>query len=282
MIISVKFIFLGVIVAKDEDEACYYIDEILEKKKFGAAGSTVVVEELLVGEEVSVLAFSDGVNISLMPSAQDHKRAYDNDEGPNTGGMGAYCPCPFVDDKILKQIEKEVIQRAVDGLRKEGTPFVGIVFAGIMLTPRGPKVLEYNCRFGDPETQSILPLLDSDLYDTFFACANGNLPSAIPKWKKGVTCGVVVASAGYPESAIKGQPITGLTESDEKSGILVFHAGSELKDNTLLTSGGRILSVVAVDTNLESAAKRALAGAGAVRIEKSFFRKDIGQKALRK
>lgn len=273
----------GVVVAKDVDEACQHVDHILKDKVFGAAGNTLVVEELLVGDEVSVLAFTDGKTVSLMPPAQDHKRAYENDEGPNTGGMGAYCPCHYVDENMLKIIEKDIIQKTVDQLRKESKPFKGVLYAGLMLTESGPKVLEFNCRFGDPETQSILPLLDSDLYDICLACATGKLDKVLatgePKWKeKTFACGVVVASEGYPAKATNGQLIGGL-ENVKQGGMLVFHGGSRYQNGEFYTSGGRILTVVGLGSDLVAAAGRALLGAEMVEIEKSFFRLDIAKKA---
>lgn len=269
----------GVIVATDVEDACKNIDLMLDSKTFGAAGETIVIEELLIGDEVSVLAFTDGTNVALMPPACDHKRAYENDEGPNTGGMGAFCPSPFVDESDLKQIRDVVIQPAVDGLRKENSPFVGTLYAGLMMTASGPKVIEFNCRFGDPETQAILPLMDSDLYDTCLACAQGNLLNALPRWKNKVVCGVVIASGGYPASATKNQLIEGLDDVT-RNGLLIFHGGTAYKDNKFFTAGGRVLSVVSVENNLIEAAKNALHGASLVKIEKSFYRSDIAKKAI--
>ncbi|RWS17967.1 trifunctional purine biosynthetic protein adenosine-3-like protein [Dinothrombium tinctorium] len=270
----------GVIVANDTNEVCEQIDLMLEQKVFGEAGNTIIIEELLEGPEVSVLAFTDGTTIRVMPPAQDHKRAYDGDRGPNTGGMGAYCPCPLIDAALLKLIETDVLQRAVDGLRREGKPFVGTIYAGLMLTRRGPKVLEFNCRFGDPETQSILPLLESDLFDIFLSCINGNLANNPISWKQElVSCGVVIASAGYPASATKGQLIEGLDDV-LKAGLMVFHGGTVLKEGKHYTAGGRVLSVVAIEKDLPSAAAKAQCGAKLVKIEKSFYRTDIAKKVI--
>jgi phosphoribosylamine--glycine ligase len=270
----------GVIVAANQKEACDAIDFILLKKAFGSAGNTVVVEELLEGDEVSVLAFTDGTNIKTLLPSQDHKRAFDNDVGPNTGGMGAYCPYPFLDNKTIEIIEKEILQKTIDGLKSEKSPFVGLLYAGLMLTKTGPKVIEFNCRFGDPETQSILPLLESDLYDVCLACTQQKLQSINLKWKSKSACGVVVASQGYPDGPIpKGQLIEGIDDA-VKNGLLVFHGGTELKENKFYTSGGRVLTIVAVEDNLRTAADKALKGAALIKIEKAFYRKDIANKAL--
>lgn len=268
----------GVIVCSSVDEALEAIDKILDKKEFGSAGEVVVIEELMEGEEMSVLAFTDGFNVSIMPPAQDHKRAYENDEGPNTGGMGAYCPYPFVDEQTLKFIEKEIIKKAIDGLRNENAPFVGTLYAGLMLTKNGPKVVEFNCRFGDPETQSILPLLDSDLYEILLACAKGTLKSVNPKWKSKSTCGVVIASGGYPGSIVKGKLMSGLDQVNQIN-LLGFHAGTEMKNGSYYTSGGRVITVVAVEDDLETAVKRARHGASLITFENCFYRKDIALKA---
>lgn len=200
----------GVVVASDVTEACEAVDEILGAKKYGSAGETLVVEELLAGEEVSVLAFVDAYHVQVMLPAQDHKRLRDNDKGPNTGGMGAYCPCPIISSNELEYVKEKVIQKAVDGLRKEGIQYCGVLYAGIMLTADGPKVLEFNCRFGDPETQVILPLLNSDLYDIMIACCNNRLKDINLQWRNDLSAvGVIMASAGYPESSTKGCIIEG-------------------------------------------------------------------------
>jgi len=270
----------GVIVAANQNEACDAIDLILSKNAFGTAGNTIVVEELLEGDEVSVLAFTDGVHFKALLPSQDHKRAFDNDLGPNTGGMGAYCPFPLIDNKTIEIVEKEILQKTIDGLRSEGNPFVGLLYAGLMITKDGPKVIEFNCRFGDPETQSVLPLLDSDLYEICLACTQNNLKSIDLKWKNKSACGIVVATQGYPNGPIpKGQLIEGIDDAI-KNGLLVFHGGTQLRENKFYTSGGRILTVVAVQDNLAAAADKALTGASLIKIENSFYRKDIAHKAL--
>ncbi|KAH7939025.1 hypothetical protein HPB52_005022 [Rhipicephalus sanguineus] len=270
----------GVIVAADKTEAIAAIDTIMKDKVLGSAGDTVVVEELLDGDEISVLVFSDGVNYSVMPPAQDHKRLKDGDQGPNTGGMGAYCPCPLVSDQVMEQIRVEVVQRTLDGMRKDGRKFVGVLFAGIMLTKSGPKVLEFNCRFGDPETESVLPLLESDLYETMLACTEGNLPRALPVWKKNLyAVGVVLASGGYPQSYPKGKIITGLEKAREH-GVQIFHAGTTKSENHIVTSGGRVMVCLATHSDLRTAKQLAQLGAEIVHFEGKFFRHDIAFRAI--
>uniref|UniRef100_A0A2R5LMJ2 Trifunctional purine biosynthetic protein adenosine-3 n=1 Tax=Ornithodoros turicata TaxID=34597 RepID=A0A2R5LMJ2_9ACAR len=270
----------GVIVAEDKAEALAAVDMIMKDKTVGVAGDTVVVEELLEGDEISVLAFTDGVNVSLMPAAQDHKRLKDGDQGPNTGGMGAYCPCPLVSDEVLEQVKVDVIERTVNGLMKDGRKFVGVLYAGLMLTKNGPKVLEFNCRFGDPETESILPLLESDLYETMLACVEGNLPRALPVWKKNLyAVGVVLVSGGYPGSYPKGKVISGLEKATEH-GVIIFHAGTAKSDNHIVTSGGRVMVCLALHSDLRTAKQLAQLGAEFVRFDGKFFRKDIAFRAI--
>lgn len=271
----------GVVVAKDRDEACEAVDMMLEQNTFGDAGKSIVVEELLEGQEVSVLSFTDGTTVYAMPGAQDHKRAYDGDEGPNTGGMGAYCPCPFLTEDIRNEAQSSVLQRAVDGLRKDGKPFVGVLYAGLILTTDGPKVLEFNCRFGDPETQSVLSLLDSDLFEIFVACTKKTLHTMSLKWKQQYACGIVIASGGYPASATKGVPILNTSQA-EAAGVTLFHGGTEWKNSSLLTSGGRVLTVVGIADTLPKAVEKAKEGAEIIKIDKSFYRRDIAAKALTK
>ncbi|XP_053379386.1 trifunctional purine biosynthetic protein adenosine-3-like [Mercenaria mercenaria] len=266
----------GVVIATNKAEACQAVKECLQEKKFGASGETVVVEELLQGEEVSILAFSDGTTVSLMPAAQDHKRLLDRDEGPNTGGMGAVCPYPKVGFSDLRKIKEDIMQKTVQGLKEEGIPYVGVLYAGLMMTDDGPKVLEYNCRFGDPETQSILPLMKSDLYTTCVACVKGTLNDNLPEYdlaKK--VLGVVLVSGGYPGAYKKGCAITGLEEA-ENLGITVFHAGTAVKDDSLVTSGGRVLAVMAMESNFETAASVAQKGAEMIKFDGVYHRKDIG------
>ncbi|XP_050020741.1 trifunctional purine biosynthetic protein adenosine-3 [Alexandromys fortis] len=270
----------GVIVAKNKEEACKAVREIMQEKSFGAAGETVVVEEFLDGEEVSCLCFTDGKTVAPMPPAQDHKRLLDGDEGPNTGGMGAYCPTPQVPKDLLLKIKDTILQRTVDGMQQEGVPYTGILYAGIMLTKDGPKVLEFNCRFGDPECQVILPLLKSDLYEVIRSTLDGQLSASLPVWLENHTAiTVVMASKGYPGAYSKGVEITGFPEA-QALGLQVFHAGTALKDGRVVTSGGRVLTVTAVQENLESARDEARKGLAAIKFEGAVYRKDIGFRAV--
>ncbi|XP_067116504.1 trifunctional purine biosynthetic protein adenosine-3 isoform X1 [Osmerus mordax] len=270
----------GVIVARDQDEACQAVLEIMKDKAFGAAGETVVVEELLEGEEVSCLCFSDGTTVSPMPPAQDHKRLQDGDQGPNTGGMGAYCPTPQVSKEMLQEIREAVLQRTVDGMKEEGAPYVGVLYAGLMLTKQGPKVLEYNCRFGDPECQVLMPLLKSDLYEVLQSTLQGRLASSAPVWQEDSSAvTVVMASAGYPGSYKTGVEITGLSQVEEL-GVQLFHAGTALRHGLLVSSGGRVLTVTAVRSSLETALHAANQGVAAVGFAGAVYRRDIGHRAI--
>ncbi|XP_038202411.1 trifunctional purine biosynthetic protein adenosine-3 isoform X2 [Arvicola amphibius] len=252
----------------------------MQEKSFGAAGETVVVEEFLDGEEVSCLCFTDGKTVAPMPPAQDHKRLLDGDEGPNTGGMGAYCPTPQVPKDLLLKIKDTILQRTVDGMQQEGVPYTGILYAGIMLTKDGPKVLEFNCRFGDPECQVILPLLKSDLYEVIRSTLDGQLSASLPVWLENHTAiTVVMASKGYPGAYSKGLEITGFPEA-QALGLQVFHAGTALKDGRVVTSGGRVLTVTAVQENLVSARDEARKGLAAIKFEGAVYRKDIGFRAV--
>ncbi|XP_018412961.1 PREDICTED: trifunctional purine biosynthetic protein adenosine-3 [Nanorana parkeri] len=270
----------GVIVASSKEEACKAVNEIMQDKAFGEAGETVVVEELLEGEEVSCLCFTDGVTVAPMPPAQDHKRLMDGDQGPNTGGMGAYCPAPQISEALLAEIRDTVLQRAVDGVRKDGTPYIGVLYAGIMLTKDGLKVLEFNCRFGDPECQVILPLLQSDLYDVIQATLDGHLVGSMPVWLQDhAAVTVVMASGGYPGSYAKGLEITGFSQARDL-GLEVFHAGTALKDGKVVTSGGRVLTVTAIRKDLISALEEANKGVAVVQFSGAIYRKDIGYRAI--
>ncbi|XP_056287464.1 trifunctional purine biosynthetic protein adenosine-3 [Pseudoliparis swirei] len=270
----------GVIVAQDQDAACRAVMDIMKDRAFGAAGDTVVVEELLEGEEVSCLCFTDGSSVSAMPPAQDHKRLQDGDLGPNTGGMGAYCPTPQVSQEMLQQIREAVLQKTVDGMRAEGTPYVGVLYAGLMLTKQGLKVLEFNCRFGDPECQVLLPLLQSDLYEVILNTVGGKLASNAPVWRQDASAvTVVMASAGYPGSYEKGVEITGLSQVQD-SDVQVFHAGTALKDGAVVSSGGRVLTVTAVRPALEAALEAANRGVAAVGFPGAVYRRDIGHRAI--
>lgn len=273
----------GVVVAADKKEACDAVDFILTDKKFGVAGEVVVVEELLQGEEVSVLAFTDGKTIKAMLPAQDHKRIFNNDQGPNTGGMGAYCPCPLLNQDQLKYVQEVVLQRTMDGLQKENLKFVGVLYAGLMLTPDGPKVLEFNCRFGDPETEVILPLLESDFFEVMHSCCTGKLSAVDLRWKQNVSAvGVVMASRGYPESSSKGQVISGIEQVDTMKDHVVFHCGTAIKDGKVVTNGGRVLIAVAMAPQLTMAAAKATTACSIIRFDGEQHRTDIAHKGIAK
>ncbi|ODM96825.1 Trifunctional purine biosynthetic protein adenosine-3 [Orchesella cincta] len=270
----------GVIVAANAKEASQAVDEIAST--FGKASETIIVEELLEGEEVSVLGFSDGNTVSVMMPSQDHKRLKDGDEGPNTGGMGAYCPCPLLTERDMEIVNEQIMKKTIQGLKSEGVRYIGILYAGLMMTKDGPKVLEFNCRFGDPETQVLLPLLESDLFDAFSACINGNLGNLELKWVPNTyTVGVVMASAGYPGTYAKGKEITKLQEVNSLPGHVVFHAGTKLSDTgKVVTSGGRVLIAVALGQELALASAKALHAVNMIHFEGAQFRNDIAKKGI--
>lgn len=270
----------GVIVAKDKEEACKAIDEILIDKKFGSAGESIVVEELLEGEEVSMLAFTDGKTIIPMIPAQDHKRIFNNDIGPNTGGMGAYCPCPLLNKDNYEIVKSNILQKAIDGLKQEQIPFVGVLYAGLMLTKDGPRVLEFNCRFGDPETQVILPLLKSDLFNIMKACCEGSLDESLIVWEKNLfAVGVILASQGYPISSSKGQIITGINDVSHTN--FIFHSGTNISSKgELVTNGGRVLITVSLAPSLALAAAKATHAAQIISFDGKQFRTDIAHKGI--
>ncbi|XP_061483755.1 trifunctional purine biosynthetic protein adenosine-3 [Rhineura floridana] len=270
----------GVVVATSKEDACKAVREIMQDKTFGTAGETVVVEELLEGEEVSCLCFTDGVTIAPMPPAQDHKRLLDGDQGPNTGGMGAYSPAPQLSKDLLLKIRNSILQKTIDGIRKEGIPYIGVLYAGIMLTKDGPKVLEFNCRFGDPECQVILPLLKSDLYEVIQATMDRKLSCHMPVWLEDCAAvTVVMASEGYPGSYAKGLEITGFPQA-KQLGLQVFHAGTAMKDGKVVTNGGRVLTVTAIKKDLITALEEANRGVGIIRFKGAIYRKDIGYRAI--
>ncbi|EDX04047.1 trifunctional purine biosynthetic protein adenosine-3 [Drosophila simulans] len=274
----------GVVVAANAEEACQAVDEILGELKYGQAGATLVVEELLEGEEVSVLAFTDGKSVRAMLPAQDHKRLGNGDTGPNTGGMGAYCPCPLISQPALELVQKAVLERAVQGLIKERINYQGVLYAGLMLTRDGPRVLEFNCRFGDPETQVILPLLENDLFEVMQACCSAKLDKIPLQWRNGVSAvGVILASAGYPETSTKGCIISGLPAANTPT-QLVFHSGLAVNaQKEALTNGGRVLIAIALDGSLKEAAAKATKLAGSITFSGSGaqYRTDIAQKAFK-
>lgn len=266
----------GVVVAQTVEEAEEAVRAMMGDHKFGAAGTRVVIEECMTGPEVTVLAFCDGEHLVPMPSSQDHKRAYDGNRGPNTGGMGAISPSPNYTPEIAKRCMEEIFLPTVAALKAEGRPFHGVIYFGLMLTLDGPKVVEYNARFGDPECQAVLSLLDSDLMDIFQACRTGTLDQVDIRWKEGAACCLVLASGGYPASYAKGYPITGLEEAGRTA--VVFHAGTRLaEDGSILTNGGRVLGVTATAPDLEAAINGAYSAAQHIHFQDMHFRTDIGR-----
>ncbi len=265
----------GVIVCDDVEMADAALRRVMLDHEFGASGHRVIIEERLSGSEVSALAFSDGKTVALMPLARDHKRVNDGDQGANTGGMGAYAPVTDVPDDLTDQVLKQVLQPVIDGMAAHGTPYVGVLYAGLMLTHEGLKVLEYNCRFGDPETQVILPLLDGDLAEILVACIEGRLVDQLPRWRSGACATVVLASPGYPGAYPKGLPISGL--SAQADDVVVFHAGTAEQGGQVVTAGGRVLSVSARGDLLAAALRRAYQQIDQLHFEGMHFRRDIGQ-----
>jgi len=270
----------GVIVPETPAEAEAALRQIMVERQFGAAGDEVLIEERLTGPEVSLLAFCDGRTVAAMPPAQDHKRVFDGDRGPNTGGMGAYAPAPIAPPALVEELVAAVLRPAVAGMAAEGTPYVGVLYAGLMLTPAGPRVLEFNCRFGDPETQAILPLLESDLLDVLEACVEGALDRVTVRWRDAAAATVVAASEGYPGPYPKGREIAGIADAAALPGVIVFHAGTRrTADGRLVTDGGRVLAVTGVGADLRQALDRAYAGIRRIHFEGMHYRRDIGAKA---
>ncbi|HTX91439.1 MAG TPA: phosphoribosylamine--glycine ligase [Anaerolineales bacterium] len=268
----------GVILPESPQEAKSALESILTGRAFGEAGNEVVIEERLNGPEVTLLAFCDGKTVKPMIPSQDHKRALDGDLGSNTGGMGAYAPVPVCPPEMADELVRIALQPTVDGLRAEGRPFVGVLYGGFMLTADGPRVIEFNCRFGDPEAQVVLPLLDSDLLEIALACAEGRLNEADVRWKKGAAACVVLASGGYPGSYQSGYPISGLEE--ESPNAFVFHAGTKAADGKVLTAGGRVLCVTGRGADIPSALAAAYERIRTIRFESMHFRTDIGWRVL--
>lgn len=274
----------GAIVCMTDVEAMLAVDEMLgDKAVFGESGKTVVIEEFMDGEEASVFAICDGNDYVVLAAAQDHKRVFDNDQGPNTGGMGAYAPAPVVTDALMARICKEIVEPTLRGMVDEGVPYTGTLFVGVMVTAEGPKVVEYNCRFGDPETQVVLPLYDGDVLELFAKAAHGQLAQLPPVRKpKGCAAVVVLASAGYPGSYETGKAVAGIAAAEATTGARVLHAGTRLVGKELQTAGGRVFSVVGSGATLKGALDQAYAGAAQVQFEGCFYRKDIGKKGLAK
>ena len=272
----------GVLICQNHDDVVEAVKEIMLDKKFGASGNHVVVEEFLTGPEVSVLSFCDGKTVKPMVSSMDHKRALDGDQGLNTGGMGTVAPNPYYTKEVADRCMQEIFLPTVAAMEKEGCPFKGCLYFGLMLTPDGPKVIEYNCRFGDPETQVVLPLLESDLLTVMEATTHGTLAETEVKFRDGAAACVILASGGYPLAYEKGKEISGLTEGQlpDCADVTVYHAGTALKDGKLVTNGGRVLGVTATADTLPQALKKAYAASENIHFEKLHKRSDIGARAL--
>lgn len=271
----------GVIIAKSKEEAVAAATEMLSGKMLGDAGRHVVLEEFLEGEELSFLVMSDGERISPLVAAQDHKRIGDGDTGPNTGGMGAYSTPKIMDDKMRDWLINHVARPVIDGTAQEGAPYTGILYCGLMMTAKGPMVLEFNCRFGDPETQPILMRLDSDLLEAFEACVEGRVSEGDFTWSQDSTVCVVLASAGYPGDYVGGKKIEGLAEAAAVPGVHVFHAGTEFRDGSYYTAGGRVLGVTARGADLAAAVKAAYEAADKIKFDGAQYRRDIAHRGLR-
>jgi len=271
----------GVIICQTVKEAAAAVELIMEKKEFGEAGKRVVIEEYLEGEEASILAFTDGKSMVPLASAQDHKRIFDGDQGPNTGGMGAYSPAPVVTDRLMEEIDVNVLKPFVDGMRQEGTPYKGVIYAGIMVTKKGPKVLEFNCRFGDPETQPILIRMKSDIIPILEAVIDEKLDDRFIEWDERAAVCVVLAAGGYPGNYEKGFVINGLDKIDQLEDVVVFYAGTNLKNGAIVTSGGRVLGVTALGDNVKFAIEKTYRAVDLIHFKGMHYRRDIGKRALK-
>lgn len=269
----------GAVVCKTFSDAEHAVQDMMVARVFGPAGERIVIEDCLVGREVSLIAFVDGKTIRPMVPAQDHKRAFDGDGGPNTGGMGAFSPVPWFAPELLDAAKRDVLQRTVDGLVSDGIEYKGILYAGLMVTGDGVFVLEYNCRFGDPETQAVLPLMSGDLLETMLLCADGRLDRAQIAWREEKALCVVLASGGYPGSYDKGFPIEGLDAVGDPR-VHVFHAGTAERDGRIVSNGGRVLGVTGTDVSFEGALRRTYAAVNEIRFAKRHFRRDIGTDAI--
>lgn len=271
----------GVSVCHRVSDALDAVDKIMKQKAFGDAGARVIVEELLHGPECSILAFVSGRTVYLMESAQDHKPIDDGDTGPMTGGMGAYSPTPVITDAVLQHVERDIFVPVLDGLAREGIEYRGVLYAGLMLTANGPKVLEFNCRFGDPETQPLLMRLKTDLLEVMLAVAEDRLDSIELKWDDRPAVCVVASSKGYPGSYKTGVPIEGIAAADSMEDVKVFHSGTAMKNNQLVTDGGRVLAVTALGTNTAAAQQRAYEAMKKITFEGMYYRRDIAHQAIR-
>ncbi|MEK7574772.1 MAG: phosphoribosylamine--glycine ligase [Patescibacteria group bacterium] len=271
----------GVSIVQNEKEALEVLDSCMNEKIFGDAGNEIVIEEFLDGQEISIHAFSDGESIILFPPAQDHKRIHENDQGPNTGGMGTIVPVPWVTESLMVEIKDKVVIPTIRGLAKGGREFRGVLFPGIMVTGDGIRVLEFNARFGDPETQSFMRLLDSDIINVIESCIDGKLSKTNIQWKSGYACCVVAAAENYPEETRKGDEITGIRDAEKNSDTVVFHAGTKALGKKIVTAGGRVLGVTATGTTLESALSSAYKSLEKISFLGMQYRKDIGKKSIR-
>ena len=272
----------GVIICNSFEEAEQTLKSIFREKIFGKSGDKIVIEEFLVGEEASVFAITDGKQFITLPSAQDHKRIGDNDTGKNTGGMGSYSPTPVVTSKILGEVEEKIISPVLSALSKENNKFIGCLYCGLMITAEGPKVVEFNCRFGDPETQSVLPLLEGDFLDLLYSAASGSLNAKSIKYNGGSSVCIIAASKGYPDSYKTGYRITGFERIDDPE-IVIFHSGTKLDGNRLLTNGGRVLGVTSIinENNILEARKKAYLAIEKIQFTDIYFRRDIAAKAIK-
>lgn len=268
----------GVIICQDQREAEDALSTIMVDKKFGSSGDQVVVEEFITGPEVSILAFADGRTVLPMVSAQDHKRAYDGDEGPNTGGMGTFSPAPQYTPEVAAEVTRTIIRPTIEAMAAEGRPFKGVLYFGLMLTAEGPKVLEYNARFGDPEAQVVLPRFKTDLLEVFLAIREERLHEITLEWKNDAAVCVILASGGYPVAYQKGYPITGLDSFDGRDDLIIFHAGTRKTDGGYVTNGGRVLGLTALAPTLDEAIEKAYANLETIDFQDKQYRTDIGRK----
>ena len=271
----------GSYVCKKEEEAEKAVDEIMIDKIFGNAGDKIVIEDFMVGEEASVFAICDGRNFITLPSSQDHKAIFDGDQGPNTGGMGAYAPAPVISERMLQQIEKEIISPTLDAMIEEDLPYKGVLYCGLMITSDGPKVVEFNCRFGDPETQVVLPLMENDLADILLKAVEGKLDKINIRVKPRYAITVVLASGGYPGSYEKGKSISGIEKFENDENFIIFHAGTKFEDDRYLTNGGRVLNVTCHDDTLADVINSVYSRIDEIKFDKVYYRKDIGKKGLK-
>ena len=273
----------GAVVCQSTGEALTVLRECFEKDIFGEAGNTLVIEEFMKGEEASIFVLTDGTHYKLLQPAQDHKQILDNDKGKNTGGMGAYAPAPIVNNALLKRIEKEIVVPTLNGLREEGKAYKGCLYVGLMVTKEGPKVVEFNCRLGDPEAQVVLPLIDGDLFDILFACTSNSLGTIDVKFHKASAVCVVMASRGYPDAYETGKPIDGLDAVLSDDGVVVFHAGTKKENGKIVSSGGRVLGVTAIGYghDLEGTIGAAYNGVKKITFDGAYYRSDIGIKGLK-